>query len=350
MKCKQKEEGNKSMRNSENVAATQGVDNRETGNQLKADLEALRLEALARGADDAVVIPISDVIIDPRVRFKCMIPKCYMSGNCAHCPPHGYSLQDIRDILGRSGGAVFFKVGVKSSVIAAEQINRNIESGVMDDSGNAMNLGGHYMLVFTIVKILQKRAAEKGYGSHGFAAGNCRDPFCHMWPFCQDLMTDRGCRHPNLSANSMESCGMDVFRMAACVGWQQYPIGGSCVPESVPRGNLMGLVLIGDERQNRNAHLPMGEALKVNRPNSGRRSIRDFRKNMQALKQWNVTVRQMLNFRKEAGLWFQVTKNFRELEGSWRKAFSRYDYISRGVPQKNVAGSNRRIKPTRGSR
>jgi predicted metal-binding protein len=210
-----------------------------------ADLEQLRRFALTRGADDAVVIRARDVLIDPRVRFKCMIPKCYMSGGCAHCPPHGYSIQEVRDIVSRYKWAVFFRKRVDSAIIAARNLHEAIDSGIMDDKGNAINLGGHYILVFTIVKLLQKKAADSGFGpTHGFAAGNCRDPFCHLQPTCRNLMTDKGCRHPELSSFSMESCGMDVYRMAARAGWDQFPIGGTCEPDSIPRGSLMGLVLV----------------------------------------------------------------------------------------------------------
>jgi len=210
-----------------------------------AGIEHLRRFALTRGADDAVIISTEDVIVDPRVRFKCMIPKCYMSGNCAHCPPHGYSVQEVREIVSHYEWAIFFRKKVDSAIIAAKNIHKAIDSGIMDDKGNAINLGGHYILVFTIVKLLQKKAAEAGFGrTHGFAAGNCRDPFCHLQPTCQNLMTDKGCRHPELSSFSMESCGMDVYRMAARAGWDQFPIGGTCEPDSIPRGSLMGLVLV----------------------------------------------------------------------------------------------------------
>jgi predicted metal-binding protein len=207
-------------------------------------LEPLRQTALKRGANEAVIISSSDVIIDPRVRFKCMIPKCYMSGNCAHCPPHGYSTQEVRDIVASFDAGVFFRVKVKNSIIAARNLHQSFETGVADNNGNLLNLGAHYILVFTIVKVIEKRAREAGYATHGFAAGNCRDPFCMLQPVCQSLMTDKGCRNSELSSYSMESCGMDAYRMAARAGWNQYPIGGSCEPESVPEGNLMGLVLI----------------------------------------------------------------------------------------------------------
>jgi predicted metal-binding protein len=206
--------------------------------------EALCKTALEKGADDAVAIPTSGVIVDPRVRFKCMIPKCYMSGTCEHCPPNGYSTAQIREIVSGYDGGIFFRVNVKSSIIASKDIHKAVETGIADKSGNMMNLGAHYILVYTIVKILEKIASQSGFAATGFAAGNCKDPFCHLQPVCQNLMTDKGCRNPKLSAPSMESCGMDVYTMAARAGWDQYPIGGSCEPESVPQGSLMGLALL----------------------------------------------------------------------------------------------------------
>lgn len=104
-------------------------------------LEALKELALARGADQAVVIPTSEVIVDPRVRLKCMIPKCYMSGACAHCPPHGSSFKETRDTVSRYEWAVFFRVLVDSSVIASEEAASIILSGVADDEGAMSTLG-----------------------------------------------------------------------------------------------------------------------------------------------------------------------------------------------------------------
>lgn len=216
----------------------------------KEMLDALRNTALEHGANDAVIIPASDVIVDPRVRFKCMIPKCYMSGNCDHCPPHGYSTREVREIVASFDHAIFFRVQIDNAVIAAKDIHSTIEAGVVDPGGRMLSLGAHYILVFTIAKIIEKRAGAAGYATFGFAAGNCRDPFCLLQPVCSKLMTGKGCRNPELSSPSMESCGMDAYRMAAGVGWDQYPIGGSCEPESVPRGSLMGLVLTRrDERK-----------------------------------------------------------------------------------------------------
>lgn len=210
------------------------------------DLEKLRRFAEKRGADDAVVIQASDVLVDPRVRLKCLIPKCYASGICDHCPPHGYSVHEVRETVSRYRQGVFFRVLVTNSVAAAENIGRNISSGEFDGQGNLYNLGGHYYLVFTILALLKREVANMGYASSfGMAAGNCRDVFCHFQPTCRKLMsTKKGCRHPNLSAPSMEACGIDAFTMAARAGWDIFPIGGSLTPADVPHGTLMGLVLV----------------------------------------------------------------------------------------------------------
>ena len=211
----------------------------------KSELDRFVRLALESGADDAVVVSRSEIILDPRVRLKCMIPKCYMSGGCEHCPPNGYSLPEVEAILAGFSRGIFFRVTVENSVIAAKDLGAAVTRGIIDNQGNLLSLGGHYILVFSIVKLLEKKAVDLGYGkTMGFAAGNCRDPLCHLRTYCRKLMTDHGCRHPDLSAPSLESCGMDAFTMAARVGWDVYPIGGTCQPDSLPRGSLMGLVLV----------------------------------------------------------------------------------------------------------
>jgi predicted metal-binding protein len=209
------------------------------------DLERLRRLAEKRGADSAVIIDAADVLVDPRVRLKCLIPKCFSSGACDHCPPHGLSARQMRETISRYRQGVFFRVLVPSSVVAARNLSDNIRTGVFDDQGNLSNLGGYYMLVFTILALLGEEAAKMGYpSSFGLAAGNCREVFCHFQPTCRKLMTGKGCRHPGLSAPSMEASGLDAFTMAARVGWDVFPIGGSLTPSAVPHGTLMGLILV----------------------------------------------------------------------------------------------------------
>jgi len=50
----------------------------------------------------------------------------------------------------------------------------------------------------------------------------------------------------------------------------------------------------------------------------------DFRDNLSALKKYNITIKQMPFLLKEWRLWLRVTRNLREVEGSWSGAFRRY--------------------------
>ena len=81
------------------------------------------------------------------------------------------------------------------------------------------------------------------YLSMGFAAGSCKQTLCYKFPNCKAL-EGKGCRHPNIARPSMEAVGFDAYRMAARVDWEIYPVGGNCLPESIPHGVMLGLVLI----------------------------------------------------------------------------------------------------------
>ncbi len=208
-------------------------------------MEALRKMAITHGASNARVVSTADIPIDPRVRFKCMVPKCYMSGRCGHCPPYGYPIEKTINIMKNYSQGLFFHVRVESSIIAAKDISSVITSGKADDAGNLYSLGGHYMLVYTLVNMIRKKAIQIGFSrTEGFSASNCKDVLCFWKSGCQRLNGDGACRNPEMSAPSMESAGIDAFKLAAKSGWQVYPIGALCEPQSVKRGMLMGLVLV----------------------------------------------------------------------------------------------------------
>lgn len=304
-------------------------------------METLRSLALSLGADEAVVLPVSEILLDPRVRYKCMVPKCYMSGACSHCPPLGWSLDEIREILSRHDQAVFFQVRVPSRVIAAKGIAAWINSGDLDSTGRVLSLGAHYLLVFSIVKLLQKKTRDMGFASAmGFAAGNCKDALCHFQPLCGEIQ-GTGCRHLDLSSPSMESCGMDVFSMAARQGWVVFPIGGTCVPESVGHGTLMGLVPVGpgageDETGEEETALPSAGLLE--RARAARASaparLKSARMSLAAIHQAGFTPRIFLAMSPEARVWARFNRNLRLLTGSWAGAVAKTASMFSGRPRK----------------
>lgn len=54
--------------------------------------------------------------------------------------------------------------------------------------------------------------------------------------------------------------------------------------------------------------------------------------NLIALKQNNITLRQLPYMIREWRLWLQITRNFAVIEGSWLKGFNTYLAIFKGFP------------------
>ncbi|MBE0616768.1 MAG: hypothetical protein IH608_02415, partial [Proteobacteria bacterium] len=46
------------------------------------------------------------------------------------------------------------------------------------------------------------------------------------------------------SRTSLEATGIDVYTTVTSVGWDIYPIGSDTKPDDIPKGNLVGLVVI----------------------------------------------------------------------------------------------------------
>lgn len=200
--------------------------------ELSADLESFRQLAVSElGASDAKIITADAIIIDERVRLKCAYPKCMFYGTNAHCPPHAMPLDEIRKVVSKYRYGIFTRLEVPPEEFAGPAVARNSTSK-------------GFMKNHRIVTKLESAAFYGGYHlAVGFAGGPCKPVFCPN-DTCSALVPGKPCRHPQRSRGAMECAGMDVFSMAANVGWDVYPIGGSVSPDDVPRASSYGLVLV----------------------------------------------------------------------------------------------------------
>lgn len=196
------------------------------------------------GAEDTVVISTDDIIIDPRVRLKCMIAPCYNSGTCRNCPPYGYSIEDTRSMVAQYEKAIFFRVAAPESYLSAPGMASFVETSVFDDKGAGIIVGACYLICYQIVAPIEKRARQLKYEPFGFAGADCKEVLCFFYTGCRAIKDKKYCRHPDLSKPAMEGSGMNVFAMAANAGWDIYPIGSTCQPGDAARGSILGLVLI----------------------------------------------------------------------------------------------------------
>jgi len=68
----------------------------------------------------------------------------------------------------------------------------------------------------------------------------------------------------------------------------------------------------------------------TNKGSGIKRSLKNFKKNIQALKQSNITLAQLPYIVKEFRLWWQITRNIKDLQGSWAGVLKVYFRIFKG--------------------
>ncbi len=198
---------------------------------LEEHLKNYRDKALELGAVRAAVIRADTIPVDERVTLKCQIPRCFGYGASAHCPPNTLKPAELAGLLKKYQWAVFFNIDAPAEVIVRNKatIKERIAA---------------YLNVFKIVGALESQAFYDGhYLAFGFGAGSCRHSFCSREETCA-AMEGKKCRFALISRPSMEAVGIDVYALAASLGWDIYPIGSGATAENVPKGTLAGIVII----------------------------------------------------------------------------------------------------------
>jgi len=200
--------------------------------QVKADTEKYRAKALELGAADAKVIAVSHVVVDERVRLKCLVPRCYLYGESANCPPYTPRPSEMRKILRKYKWAVLFRTEVSP------------KTDFVDDEQWHVGHMAHQRKIHDIASAIEALAFNDGhYLAAGFAAGGCKTALC-AGQICQFIDSGR-CRFPLKARPSMEGVGIDVFDLVAKVGWDVYPIAIREVdPDSIGSAISVGIVFV----------------------------------------------------------------------------------------------------------
>ena len=182
---------------------------------LRADLERYCRLALESGASEAVVIPADNVIIDERVRLKCVVPRCIRAGETPNCPPYAPDLDLVRRALSRFSWAVLFKCNV-------EPLEEYVPGRGATKAEKRRVLSFHKK-GSDVVCALERQAYKDGYYlAMGFGGGSCKDYLCHG-VICQFLDSGR-CRFPHRARPAMEAVGIDVIALINKVGWEAFAL------------------------------------------------------------------------------------------------------------------------------
>lgn len=199
---------------------------------LQRDLEKYRQMAIELGATDAKIITTDVIVIDERVRAKCIIPLCRNYGTSPNCPPNAIDLDFTRKIVKNFSYAIFFMLRVPSQELTNPDF-REKKAGVRSSVQQSK----------TANKIESEAFYDGYYMATAFGSGPCQ-PYLCPGKECAAMVPGQHCRHPLMARQSMEAVGIDAFLMAAKVGWDIYPIGGSSSASEIPYGTRLGLVLI----------------------------------------------------------------------------------------------------------
>ncbi len=199
---------------------------------VKRDLELYEKKAVQLGATDARIISARKVMIDPRVRLKCLVPRCHLYGETPNCPPYTPELHEMREIIKKYEYAIL----MKNDVIPVEDFLDN-------EKWHKAHMA-HQGKTHRIVSGVEALAFNDGYYfAAGFAAGGCKTTLCGG-RICQFLDSGR-CRFPLKARPSMEAVGIDVYRLVSEVGWEIYPVAHRNVdPESIPCAISVGIVFV----------------------------------------------------------------------------------------------------------
>jgi predicted metal-binding protein len=203
------------------------------GDTLQADLARYRELALELGATAAAVIPAGDVVVDERVRLKCLVPRCLRAGETPNCPPNVPDLDLIRRAFSRCSWAVLFKCDVGPIEAYAPGAGKTKEE--------KRRVLSFHRPSSDVVYGLERQAYKDGYHlAMGFGGGSCKDYLCQGM-LCQFLDSGR-CRFPHRARPAMEAMGIDVISLVNRAGWKAYALVGDL--SEIPCAITVGIVFI----------------------------------------------------------------------------------------------------------
>jgi predicted metal-binding protein len=185
--------------------------------------------ALEKGADRAILISASDVVIDERVYMKCLVPICSFYGRNLLCPPNLISVERFKNIANKYSIAMLIQIASSSRPVPHEvtsAVSLDDVWDMIDPENRTDNKTSNRTLdyfnelktsqekLYSIINSVESECMKAGYRfSIGFAAGGCL--LCEK---CIGPNSDEPCRHPFKARPSMEAMGIDVIGTAEKAG------------------------------------------------------------------------------------------------------------------------------------
>lgn len=184
--------------------------------KIESDLSLLCEKAKTLGADDAVVSPVSAIVVDPRANLKCQVPICPNYRNNLMCPPYVMTASDFQEILLIYKFAILIrgKVTISEEIIEAANKENSIGDLYKNHLHSFKPTWSKLNEFNEIISKVEAAAFNMGYRfAAGFSGGSCK--------LCDECVVKQSsviCRHPLKARPSMEAVGIDVFKTAEQTG------------------------------------------------------------------------------------------------------------------------------------
>ena len=184
--------------------------------------EFLEEAALELGCAEAKVIPADQIVVEDRVRLRCMIG-CPTYGKNLRCPPYAPSVDSFRKIL--SDYSVAMVIRIKPPEISEELLEKykpkdgeefrlwdRYENPVTVTSAIWNDFSQIYKSMLMVLLELEREAFKQGYPlATAFFGGKCM--------LCEKCNVEDGvCLYPLMSRFASEAMGINLSKTAENAG------------------------------------------------------------------------------------------------------------------------------------
>jgi predicted metal-binding protein len=177
-------------------------------------------KAREAGAAEARIIPADGIVVEDRVRQKCLMG-CYESGKYLTCPPHAPPVEDFRKSLKDYQYALVAKF--RSGTEFGEGIRYSFWRNLLDQKApqeskeSAIAFIGAYVAetrtLHRVMLDLEKAAFNAGYP---FALTTICGPGCRLCETCN--VQEGKCIHPTMKRFAPEALGINVMKTSENAG------------------------------------------------------------------------------------------------------------------------------------
>lgn len=170
-------------------------------------------KALELGCSDAKIIPSYKVVVENRVRLKCMVG-CPNYGNNLKCPPYTPTVDEFRKVLNEYSTVMMIKFDPNE---IKDEYDKLVVNNV-DPDEVILNIEMYsplkelwtsvYRNMLTVLLDLEKLAFKEGYTfATSFFGGYC--------PLCETCNIENGkCLNPTIARFACEAMGINLMKTA----------------------------------------------------------------------------------------------------------------------------------------